>query len=449
LTQKIYGKNMTALDPNDFTTKEFASKDYFNIFDPQAVLERTVHYVAQNMASEGKSVETAAGQSELKNRVDAINNYGERTAAEKTLNGFFFPFSFEKTVVRELGSHLLDNPSSRLMTAAAVHVYNSTEGQKMDKWLQDNVPLWKEVEKFNPFYHGTGLGQFGGINRTPFSIIGSALYGGQKVPDFSKTSDIDKLNLFIHMMQPKPITGTPSLKAAINLVPALRDLNNIFVGAPLSGSAPMSWKTAGGEIRASVQDLAHQANSAIHTVLSQAPAAHWQTQGYQPYALQQTNAWNLRSQYITQLTPALAANISGGTYAFPADTPKVGGLKITRSNLNALVSYIYPAWNPNLASYAIARDAAGKNERLNIQAQLAKTGNPDLLKAYDNFTTSSDRIQSQIQKDSLNPTFDPSQVAVAMDQMRQVAAYLAAADPTFAAFYSRYYASKYGPLKGL
>jgi len=571
LADKLYGKSQ--IDFNAPETREFASADYFNIFNPRATLARTIHYVQQNIMDEkyakaslnplpadlklkvetphdgvvetkpiwdpikqlaetktqsndnykvsfvdketnkevgkllwnkddgiiqsvrvdpkfqgkgvakammanalktasennlqppihstlltadGKAWKEALGKNELfnftpadekalKSRVDAINNYGDRSAAEKTLNGFFFPFSFEKTVVRELGAHLLDNPSTRLLTAAAIHVYNSSDGQKMDKWLQNNVPLWKEAEKFNPFYHGEGLGQFGGINRVPEGIIGKALYGNATIPDFSKVSDAEKLNLFVHMLAPKPITSQASVGAMVNLIPAVKDLNNIFVGADPNGKKPTQW---GGEVWASARDLAHQANAAIHKIAQQ-PEAHWQTQGYQPYDLQQTNAWNQRSQYITALTPALAANASGSDYLFPADTPKVGGLKITRSNINTLVNYLYPKWNPNLASYALARDTASKNERLNIQNELAKTTNPQLLAAYDNFTTSSDRIQTQITKDSLDPTFDPSQVAVAMDQMRQLAAYLAANDPTFMAFYNKYYASKYGPLKGL
>jgi hypothetical protein len=444
LTEKVYGKSKTAIDPNDFTTKEFGAKDYFNIFDPQATLERTVHYVSQNMVEEGKSLETTAGQTELKNRVDAINNYGDRTAAEKTLNGFFFPFSFEKTVMRELGSHLLDNPSTRLMVAGAIHVYNSTEGQKMDKWLQDNVPLWKEVEKFNPFYHGSGFGQFGGINRVPEGIIGQVLYGGAKVPDFSKVSDIDKLKLFIHMLQPKPITSAPSMKAAVALLPALRDLNNIFVGVPLSGNAPFGWKTAGGEVRASIQDLAGQAQRAIHS-FSQSDPGVFASQSYQPYALQQTNAWARRAKWITELAGALAP---GSSYAFGKEVPYVGGMKITRTNINYLVNKIYPDWNPNLALPALARNQAAKDERLNIQEDVKKVG-PEYLQRYDAFTQGSDTIQSEISKDSLDPSFDPSAIAAQMTQLRDNAAHLAAANPTFAAFYAKYYASKYGPLKGL
>ena len=573
LTQKIYGKNESALDLTAPETKEFASKDFFNIFDPQATLERTVHYVYQNMMDEkyakasfnplpadlklkvetpatgvvetkpvfdefgkpkiktgtdnnykisfidkktgkevskllwnkdtgviqsvrtdpalqgkgiasamfanaqkvsrdnniqspihstiltedGKAWKDALGKNDLlnftpadeialKKRVDAINNYGERTAAEKTLNGFFFPFSFEKTVIRELGAHLLDNPSTRLLTAGAIHVYNSTDGQKMDKWLKDNVPLWKEVEKFNPFYHGTGLGQFGGINRTPEGIIGAALYGGANIPDFSKVSDVDKVKLFVHMMQPKPVTNQASLKAAMSLVPAIRDLNNLFVGLPLTGNAPFS-KVAGGEIRASVQDLAGQAFRAVHQLVQSEPKA-FDSQGYQPYALQQTNAWALRDKYIAGLASALQANASGGNVTFLPETPGVGGLKVNRTNINKLVAQIYPDWNPNLQSYALARETAVTAERVSIQNSVKKVG-PNLLSMYDNFTQGSDKVQGQIQKASNDPAFDYSKIVSNMATLRYWASWLAANDPNFPAFYAKYYASKYGPLKGL
>lgn len=444
LTTKVFGK--PELDLNAPETQEYASSDYFNIFNPRATLERTVHYVSQNMTDAGKSLTTDAGIQELKNRVNAVNNYGERSAAEKTVNAFFFPFSFEKTVARELGGALLDNPSLRILTAGAIALYNSTDGKKMDKWLQDNVPLWKEVEKFNPFFHGVGIGQFGGINRVPEGIVGKALYGNATLPDFSTVSDADKLKLFVHMMQPKPLGGQASLKAAINLVPAVKDLNNIFVGYDPNGIKPIQ---PGGELVSSVRDLAHQANSAVHTFMGQDNPKAWEGYGYQPYDLQQTNAWNLRSKYITKLTPALQANQSGGSVTFLAGTPAVAGLRVNRSNIDKLVAQIYPKFDPNLQKYAAARIAGATTERVKILADVAKTGNTRLRDVYDSFVSSSDSIQSALYRDSLNPNLDTSAIAAATESMRAKARYLTENDPNFAAFYKRYYASKYGPLEGL
>lgn len=448
LTDKVFGVDKNFNEVKDFTTKEFDSKDYFNIYNPRAVLARTVHYVAQNMAEEGKSIETAAGEAELKKRVDAINNYGSRTAAEKTLNGFFFPFSFEKTVIRELGSHLLDNPSSRLMTAAAISLYNSADGQKMKTWMEDNLPLFKEAEKFNPFYHGIGLGQFGGINRVPEGIVGRALYGGKTLPNLEGVSDADRLKLFVQMLTPKPLTGIGSAQAMANLIPAVKDLNNIFVGYDLNGKKPFGFSngTSGGEVWASAKDLYGLANRALHTQFDQQPASVFASQGYQPYDLQQKNAWNTRAKYIAWLAPAL---VPGANFKFNADTPYVGGLKVNRANINKLVARIYPDWDPNLAKYAQARDVATTIERGRIQADVKAKSDPTLVLRYDAFTQGSDKIQAEIQKDFNSPNFDPKTIAVQMEQLRQLAGYLAAADNNFPNFYAKYYASKYGPLKGL
>jgi len=571
LADKVFGVDKDFNEVKDFTTKEFDSKDYFNIFNPRAVLARTTHYVYENMMNEkyakaslnpnpaelklnvevpsngvvetkpvydefkqrgvvktqsndnykvsftdkqtgkevsrflwnkdtgeirsvftdpayrkqglakslfanatktanelgiqepihstllsedGKAWKSALDSSDLhsftpqdeatlKSRVDAINNYGSRSAAERTLNGFFFPFSFEKTVMRELGSHLLDNPSSRLMTAAAISLYNSADGQKTKAWMETNLPLFKEVEKFNPFYHGSGLGQFGGINRVPEGIIGRALYGGKSLPNLDGVSDADRLKLFAHMMLPKPMTGLASAQAVANLVPAIKDLNNIFVGFDLNGKKPPQ---PGGELLASAKDLYGLANRAIHTQFDQQPASVFASQAYQPYDLQQTNAWATRAKYIAWLAPAL---VSGANFKFNADTPYVGGEKVNRSNINKLVHTIYPDWNPNLASYAEARATAATLERGNIQKDVIAKADPTLIERYDAFTQGSDKIQAEIQKDFNNPSFDPTLIANQMEQLRQLAGYLAAADNNFPNFYAKYYSSKYGPLKGL
>ena len=391
---------------------------------------------------------TPADYPELKSRVDAINNYGNRTAAEKSVNAFFFPFSFEKTVVRELGGALLDNPSLRMMTASAIAAYNSSDGQKIKAWMEANLPLFKEAEKLNPYYHGFGLGSFGGINKTPYSVAEQFLYGG-KSGSLDGVSDQNKLELFLHMVMPKPITTKASAVAMLALVPALKDLSTNVIGYNPSSSAPSNW---GGVLRDTARTLWWEAGSAI-TKLSRgqitghANTDNWQVQDHLPYAEQQTKAWDLRSKIITFASQALNANRHGGQFAWPDNFPKgFAGVKVDMTSLNQIVHHVYPAYDPTKAFTAVATKQVAVADERSI---IASNKTPNILPYFNAFVTQSDKLQAYIQKNSLAPNFDPAPIAPYMDELRQAAAKLASHDATFPAFYAKYYASKYGPLKGL
>ena len=448
LADKVFGADKNAQEVADFTNKEFDSKDLANIYNPRATLARTVHYVAENMKAEGKAIDTTAGEAELRNRVDAINNYGNRTAAEKSVNAFFFPFSFEKTVVRELGGALLDNPSLRMMTASAIAAYNSSDGQKTKAWMEANLPLFKEAEKLNPYYHGFGPGSFGGINKTPYSVAEQFLYGG-KSGSLDGVSDQNKLELFLHMVMPKPITTKASAVAMLALVPALKDLSTNVIGYNPSSNAPTNW---GGALRDTGRTLWWEAGSAI-TKLSRgqitghANTDNWQVQDHLPYAEQQTKAWDLRSKIITFASQALNANRHGGQFAWPDNFPKgFAGVKVDMTSLNQIVHHVYPAYDPTKAFTAVATKQVAVADERSI---IASNKTPNILPYFNAFVTQSDKLQAYIQKNSLAPNFDPAPIAPYMDELRQAAAKLASHDATFPAFYAKYYASKYGPLKGL
>ena len=448
LADKVFGADKNAQEVADFTNKEFDSKDLANIYNPRATLARTVHYVAENMKAEGKAIDTTAGEAELRNRVDAINNYGNRTAAEKSVNAFFFPFSFEKTVVRELGGALLDNPSLRMMTASAIAAYNSSDGQKTKAWMEANLPLFKEAEKLNPYYHGFGPGNFGGINKTPYSVAEQFLYGG-KSGSLDGVSDQNKLELFLHMVMPKPITTKDSAVAMLALVPALKDLSTNVIGYNPSSNAPTNW---GGALRDTARTLWWEAGSAI-TKLSRgqitghANTDNWQVQDHLPYAEQQTRAWDLRSKIITFASQALNANRHGGQFAWPDNFPKgFAGVKVDMTSLNQIVHHVYPAYDPTKAFTAVATKQVAVADERSI---IASNKTPNILPYFNAFVTQSDKLQAYIQKNSLAPNFDPAPIAPYMDELRQAAAKLASHDATFPAFYAKYYASKYGPLKGL
>lgn len=412
----------------DEVEKQFASNDVYNIYKPrdeEAYILGTLYDNATAMSADG-NVDVPS----LLKTFNKVVSYGDRTAAEKSLNAIFFPFSFEKTVMRQLGGSLLDSSAQRLMVTSALNAYDSLGGQKVKKWLEDNAPLFKEAEKFNPFGHGIGLGQFGGIDRLYFDI-------GRQT--------------FIQALAPKGIVSAKGAAAVMNLIPAFRDLNNMLIGIDTTGRKP---NQLGGELantlHTSAWELGNKFNEMGNWIsggmTKKAFAPSRQSDPYLPqahltYDQQQTDAWNSRSAFLTAYASYLDANERGANYSWPADTPRVGGQKITKTTIGYLINHVFPAWDPAKAmEYVATSKAASAKEREVIQ-----TKSPALLNYYDAFVKNADTVNGYLAKDS----YTTAQWAQAVDAMRQSAIYLSYYDRTFYNFYKQYYQTKFGPLEAM
>jgi hypothetical protein len=413
LRDKYLGADPVQKEVTDYVTKEFDQNDIYNVYNPRAIEARNLYYLHNSALAEAGGDASKIDQAAVLKKFDNIYSYGNRTAAEKTVNAFFFPFSFEKTVMRQLGGHLLDNAGARLMAATAIAAYDSADGQKVKNWMETNMPLFKEVEKFNPFYHGVGIGQFGGINRLPYDVAKQA---------------------FVTMTSPQPITSKASAQAVAALIPAYRDLANIVLGIDPNGKKPTEW---GGELLSTAKQGLWEIGNALH----RGAQADWAVQDHLNYTAQQNAGWNLRSQLMTKVASVLEANRKGGNYAWPDSVPRVGGQKVSTSTINDLINHVYPKWDSAQILIAVANQkAAISKQREEIQSTA-----PAYLPFYDKLVTYSDQLQSLISKDSI----DTTTLASAMDAFRKAAVELSLQDKSFAAFYKKYYQSKYGPLEGM
>lgn len=436
------GSNPRAKEVSDYVNQEFDKQDMFNIYNPRAIEARNIWYLHQQALKDAGGDITKIDKKQVLKKLDDIFTYGPRTAAEKSVNAFFFPFSFEKTIARQLGGYVLDHPIARLSTLAAVNLYDSADGQQMKKWMEANLPLFKEVEKFNPFYHGIGVGQTGGILRLPEDVIRQALTtayphitinGTQHNPE-----DIAR-QLFTEIMSPKPITTMASAKAALALIPAMRDLNKIVLGIDPNGKKP--WNP-GGELKDTANMVRWEVGRGMSWLRGDAPPDNWRSRTELSYDNQMTAAWDLRSQLLTKLAPALEANRQGADYLWPNTLPdSVKGTKISAETISQLVHHVYPKWDPSLITqYVEQRRTASYAERASLE-QVA----PTYVGMYELWLQKADSITSLISHQAI----DTKTLAQYTSIMRSYAAQLAAQDPTFAAFYKKYYQSKFGPLRGL
>ncbi len=410
---ELFTPNAEKTAVTDYLNQEFARKDMFNVYNPLATETRNSLYLYKDALAKVGGDESKIDWAQMKKTSDNIINYGNQTAAEKSVNAFFFPFSFEKTVMRQLGGHLLDHAGTRLVVAAAVNAYNS-DPQKVRDWMETNLPLFKELEKFNPFYHGVGVGQFGGINKLPYDVAKS---------------------LFVSMVAPQPVTNMNAAKAAVALIPAYRDLANILIGNDPNGKKATYW---GGEALSTGKELGWIISNAVH---NQNPShAPFVPQDHLPPNAQISKAWNLRSQLLTGLTKALDVNRHGGDIKWPDSLPDgIKNQKINTSSINALINHIYPAWdNAKLVSAPAIRDA----EIFRQRAYFDKT-NPSWTVIFDGFIKASNSVQGQISKDSI----DTAKLAQDTAALRTIAIALSKKEPSFYNFYRKFYQTKYGPLE--
>ena len=403
------GADKKAQEVSDYVNAEFEKADIYNVYNPHATEAWILWNLHKDALAEAGGVASKIDKNAVLKKFDNIYSYGKRTAAEKTVNAFFFPFSFEKTVARQLGGHLLDNPASRLFAAQAIHFYDNHE-QDIKDWYKKHAPVLKELEKFNPFFHGIGVGMPGGI--------------------LASTTSIAK-NAFVKLMQPHAITDMASAQAVVAAIPVFNDLNNIFLGVNFTGSKPSG--PAYGELAQSI----NAARGDISRLIHGQPKA-WEPQGLLPYDEQQNKAWDLRGQVTTKIANVLEANRRGANYIWPANIPAVGGTKVSMQSVNNLIHHVYPAWD----SAKIQEWVAVQNQKVSEERSYLQAEAPHSLALYDSFIKAADQIRTVISKDKV----DPAILADATSKMRSAALELSYKSSTFYTFYKKYYESKFGPL---
>ena len=436
LRDAYLGSNPVQKEVANYIEQEYATRDMFNVYNPRAIEARNIYYLHNDALAKAGGDITPEIKAEVMKRFDQIYNYGNRTAAEKTVNAFFFPFSFEKTVVRELGGHLLDDPASRLMVASAIAAYNAHP--EIKDWMEKNIPLFKEAEKFNPFFHGVGVGQAGGILRMPYEVGKTAVQ-----ESLSLLPEDVKRNTFVQMMMPKTITNMNSAQTILSLIPALNDLNKILIGVDTSGKKPIN---PGGELKTSVTTAKWEIGNWLASLVNQQNKDPWRVQNQLPYDVQQTNAWNFRTYLMTQGAQALEANNHGGNWQWPDNIPGERGQKVTVESINKLAHYIYPKWDPAkiFAAIGASKTAIGE-QRVTLQKIEDRNKVSGYLTAFDNFVTYADKINAIVSKSKP----DTAKLAEAQTWIRDTASKLSIVDNSFGAFYKRYYHAHFGPLEGL
>lgn len=406
--ERIFPEDATKNAFLDEAERVIRETDFYNLYNTRAAEQWASYWLAKQGFTDA----------EIAQKIENVMGYGERTGAERTVNAIFFPFSFNKTVMRQFGAYLLTHPGQVMLTHAILDLYDKHGGEKMNKWLDENMPIIKEVHKLNPLEHGVGLGGLGGINAPYIQALFDLL--APKMIDYGTTSHNN------------------SVMSTLNkYIPAVKEFSDLFM--------TREGKVGEGEVWASIKSLANigeEVKSKLEggeTLI--APRQHKNM----PTQAQQTAAWEYRNTLIAQLQPYLDYNYKNpnNRIVWPDKIKTETGLAgkaINKQSIDELVHYKYPAWD-NSASASISRQKATEANRFIGEV---RARDPKRAANYEVFQKAAQRVSDAVAKDAI----PEGNLVKITDGFRKVAIDLAEKDPNFAAFYKTHYERLFGPLEG-
>lgn len=382
--------------------------DFYNLYNTKAAEEWASYWLAKQGFSDA----------EIAKKIENVMGYGERTAAERSANAIFFPFSFNKTVMRQFGAYFLTHPGQTVLTHAIIDFYDKHEGPKLNKWLEENHPLIKELSKLNPLEHGIGLGGLGGINAPYFQAVFDLL--SPKIVDYGTQ---DQNNAYMQTLK--------------KYIPALKEFSDLFMNS--------KGQIGEGEVLASIKGVINIGEDVKTKLTGGETLINPRQHANMPENAQQTAAWAYRNTLIAQLQPYLDHNYKNASnkIVWP-DTVKtevgIAGKAINKNTIGQLVHYKYPKWSNTAASSVAAQQATEANRFIGE----IKKRDPQRGLNYETFQAAAQKVSDAAAKDSI-PEAKMVQVT---DVFRKVAIDLAQKDPNFADFYKTHYQRLFGPLEG-
>ena len=423
-TMPQYFKSLQGFEELD---KTLAQSDVFNFYNP-------IH----NMLWQAKHLqELGLTDAEIAQKLERINTYGDRTAFEKSIATVFYPFSFNKTLYRNIGGYLLDNPGKAMLTNIGFQLWQHgttinpnipviggkhiafNENNAMGKWLDDHFPLITELKKLNAFDHGVGFGQFGGIN-APY------------------IQDVSQFKAFMNMFGPQAVTPQNAASTSTlmkQLIPAWSELNSLLWGRNAQtgasefgkGTVPSTVLSGWWELKNKAQHFADDI-SGKHRVIT----------GYQetmvPAAQQQAGM-----DFVTSAKGVLGGHIlAGDTWDSIPNAPQdLLGQKINTTTIEQYAHMLYPEYAPG------ASVSAGLAKAQKVKDVISSMkGDTTYYDAYKSFYDQAEYVLGVLSK-----SHDYAKIADLSDQMRTKAVFMAEHDPRFINFYNKYYASSLGPIE--
>lgn len=383
------------------------SQDVFGLYNP--------HDYASMAAGEWKR--QGFSDDEIKDKIIHVFEYGKdgvsgRSPLERTMNFFFFPFSFEKTVMRNLGGYLLDHPAQRILLTNAMAAYddfnqNHADNPLSTEFMKVHAPILNEAANLNMFAHGIGIGQPGGINRPLLNLFLPQSW------DPAHPDIVAKLKGFIPAVKNfqrlyQEVTQQQSIMTS-----TMSNMYQDLKGTTQTFGAGGQWNSAGPR----------QTTLTKSAQLTQ--AFTMQREWYQNY--QAVLDHNAKTQDSTQKI-RFEMDPKWGKYA---------GEPITKNLIRKIIEGYYPAYSANAAVAAATTTAS------NFQDYLLNTKGAPLHDYVQSFATNAHNLATGMTSNR----FTAQDVINYTAGLRAQAVYIAGQDPAFYKLYAKNFSRLLGPLE--
>lgn len=411
--------NTRAMEFTDDAERMLREQDVFQLYNGSSYET----YAAYHMGQRGMSTD------EIRRKLIHMFQYGNeatvgRSAAERSMNFVFFPWSFDKTLYRNTGVYLLNRPGQMAALVAGIAAYKRFSELYPDvpgasEWVQKHLPILKEVERFNAFGHGLSLGELGGINAPLLQLF---------IPHQWQTNQDTSKNLARFL---------PVMKDFQRIKESVMDQNAVLLAAAHNIKA--GYVGGSEEMKNLYGTYANPARSTVAPSQQLSEAYRFQAQLYKYF--QDDLAYNAGTR-----DPAKKL-------VFPYDNATYGkyrGEIIDKKALRSMVADKYPAYDPNAA---VAFMTQGQEAIYQYRLNLKEQGRGELSTAIRNFASNAAALSTYMvnAEEGRYPTgFTAEQLnaefARKTQEMRQWAFQIIDADPTFWQIYRQNYQRVLGPL---
>lgn len=404
-----FGRGSAQAQAMDDADRYLEAQDVFHLYNHREYEA----YAAWSAKEAGKT------DDQVRSMLTKVFGYGSehagegRSALERTTNFIFFPFSFDKTLYRNLGGYMLDRPGQLLILDHGLRAYKEFNDRHLDgsnplasSWWDKHVPLLNEALRLNAFAHGISAGEFGGINRP-------------------------LLNVFLPQSWAADNASTTMLK---RFIPALGDLQRVYS----EGQSQFNIvRTAGyNAMDAAYRDITdnprNPADPPRFGVSAQTPNA------------QILQAAKFRQKLLQDFNAALTYNEANSANKFTFSDPMyqrfgIQGQNVSRTAIGAIVEAYYPAAKASFGAVS----AANTEEALrHFRQKYAGTPQYDM---YDNFIKYAAKAADYIRSDK----YTTKQANDETQKVRDRAIELAEQDPEFYKAYTKHFSYLFGPLEGV
>lgn len=344
-----------------------------------------------------------------------VYSYGTsgRSALEQSVNMIFFPFSFEKKLMKTAGKFISSDLSRAQMLHDGLQAYQTLDDRyDLSNYWQEHLPVLSQLEKVNAFAHGLSPGELGGINR-PLIEAGLAMLGkGAEHAPF--------LNAFIP--QGVNITNHDQGQTLIHLMARTLPIRNDM-----------------GRLLDDLKSQGHVMFSPGHLTEDAETQHGW------------TEANTLKDEVDqAAITHGHRKGIASVMAAQPGDS--LYALKQAYEQKRLAINDKFPAWGKSIDS-AIARRLTDERElkmRVTGIEERAATGKPPKPGDYGlaTFAQYDDALHKKLTSHGVSIEDHPELVPGEIYQsVREMAVELAQKDPGFLNEYKRYFARTWGPIQ--